>query len=186
MTDLSKTSGTSPTSASDIREAAIKAVLDNCVHNFSAAKIKVRARDQSFYGSSESLASFSDAINTLRQAQRDYEDAKTLTVGTGAAMLYVQQRVLGNPHISPDEHARWLKDAIAGAEPGSHLAMIGETLEPIGVEQAIEEVLLQEAQSFQFMNEDCLPDEPITARTMREVTGRALPLSLVAKTEGAS
>jgi hypothetical protein len=68
-------------------------------------------------------------------------------------------------------------------EPGSRLEMIGDALAPMGVEQAIEEILLQEAQSIQFMNEDCLPDEPIIARIMREVTGRTLPLRLV-KVEG--
>jgi hypothetical protein len=91
----------------------------------------------------------------------------------GTAMLYVQQLVLGNPGHSPDEHAQWLKDAIAGAEPDSPMAAIGRALETIGIEAAIEEVLLQEAQSIQFMNEDCLPDEPVTARVLREITGRA-------------
>ncbi len=97
----------------------------------------------------------------------------------GAAMLYVQQTVLGNPDQTPDEHARWLEGAIADAAPGSSLAEIGETLARIGVEAAIEEVMLQEAQSIQFMNEDCLPDGPIDARTLRAVIGSAPPLRVV-------
>jgi hypothetical protein len=95
-----------------------------------------------------------------------------------AAMLYVQQHVLGNPGQSPDEHAQWLRDAIAGAAPGSPLAMIGETLARIGVEAAIEEVLLQEAQAVEYANQDVDPCLSVDARTMREVTGRALPLRL--------
>ncbi|SHI04337.1 hypothetical protein [Bradyrhizobium erythrophlei] len=176
------------------REDAIAAVLDNCVHNFSAAKIRVRSGSPSFYEAPESLAAFSVAINNLRQAQSDLSEkianekaANPVSEeahgpqahGEGAAMLYVQQQVLGNPMLSPAQHAQWLREDIAGAEPGSELAAIGETLARFGIEAAIEEVLLQEAQSIQFMNEDVLPCEPIDARTMREITGRALPLRAV-------
>jgi hypothetical protein len=98
---------------------------------------------------------------------------------TGAAMLYVQQVVLGNPGISPGEIAQHLKDHIAGAEAASQLAAIGETLAAIGIKTAIEEVLLQEAQAIALANEDVDPCLHVDARTMREITGRALPLSLV-------
>lgn len=152
-------------------DCAAEWILEDPCDAADAALIAARAEFAVAY------ARFEDFANV----ERDREACAMADAATdeGAAMLYVQQIVLGNPGRSPDEHARWLKDAIAGAAPGSPLAPIGETLTRIGVETAIEEVILQEAQSIQFTNEDCLPDEPVTARILREVTGSAPPLRSV-------
>jgi hypothetical protein len=97
------------------------------------------------------------------------------------ALLYVQAIVLSSPDKSRAEHAQWLNDVIAGAEPGSSMALNGEALTAFGgIEKAIEEVLLQEAQAEAFANEDVDPCLHVDARTMREITGE--PLRLVKNT----
>jgi hypothetical protein len=157
MFDLSKTSGTSPPTRTPTRPRRTQDQRD-C----AAFKRYIRKNPDA----ADKL--YREIKRRLKHVRGIIADAVPATV-----MLYVQGIVLGNPDRSPYEHAQWFKDAIASAAPGSPMAAIGRALESIGIEAAIEEVLLQEAQSIQFMNEDCLPDEPITARVWREYTGSA-------------
>jgi hypothetical protein len=155
MTDLSKTSGTSPPLKKRTQD-----------HRDRVAFIRYARKNP-------------DIADKLYRAIKSHSKRVRAISETGAAMLYVQQGVLGNPGISPGEIAQHLKDHIAGAGPASQLAAIGRALEIIGIETAIEEVLLQEAQAIAFANEDVDPCLHVDARTMREITGRALPLRVV-------